>query len=288
MNGDQLLVIQVNKLIFRIIAIYFLLYLYSGCSGYRMTTTAREIRDQLPQIETQKKFLLEGTVYQTPAYIFESDQEGPAVLVIGGTHGDEPAGYEAAFRLTDRFLKNPIIRGTFVIIPEANKQSIIHYSRRITVPGGENIERGNLNRCYPGNPEGLPMEQLAFQIQRIIESLNISVLIDLHEALYFHLEIEETAAKKGLGQTLIYYPNEEGSWLVINMLDQINSEIEDSYKKFSALEQPIPHSAAWWAGNTLDIAAFTFETSRKNDLKERIYYHLRLVEIVLKTEGMIP
>jgi hypothetical protein len=253
-----------------------------------MTTVTREIRDRLPGTKIQKQLLMDETVFEIPAYIFESSQTGPAILILGGTHGDEPAGYEAAFRLVDRFLKNPILRGKLIIIPEANRQSVIHFSRRIPVPPGENIERGNLNRCYPGDPDGLPMEQLAYQIQQLAELHNISILIDLHEALYFHLEIEESADKKGLGQTLIYHPNEAGSWLVMNMLDQINSNIEDSQKKFSALERPIPHSASWWAGNTLDIAAFTFETSLKNELEERIAYHIRLVEIVLKTEGLIP
>jgi len=277
-----------NKFLIRNLTLIILILLISGCSSYRMTEEAREIRSRLPETNTQKKILMEGTIYQTPAYIFETGKKGPAILILGGTHGDEPAGYEAALRLVDRFLKAPILRGNLIIIPEANRQSILEYSRRIPVPAGENLERGNLNRCYPGKSDGLPMEQLASQIQQTAISYNISVLIDLHEALNFHLKIEETAAKKGLGQTLIYSPNEAGSWLVMNMLDEINSEINDDFKKFSALEQPIPHSASWWAGNILDIAAFTFETSRKNDLSERIKYHLRLVEIVLKTEGMIP
>jgi hypothetical protein len=276
-----------NKIQIRIVALIFLAVIISGCSTYRMTSAALEIRERLAETNIPRKFLMEGSVYQTPAYIFESGKKGPAVLVLGGTHGDEPAGYEAALRLTDYFIKNPLLRGAIIIIPEANRQAVLHYNRRIPVPQGEDIERGNLNRCYPGKPNGLPMEQLARQIQNIAEDHKISVLIDLHEALYFHLEIEETANKKGLGQTLIYYPNEHSSWLVMNMLDQINSSIDDNMKKFSALERPIPHSASWWAGNALDIAAFTFETSRKNDLHERIAYHIQLVQIVLRTEKMI-
>ena len=68
------------------------------------------------------------------------------------------------------------------------------------------------------------------------------------------------------------------------MLDQINSTISDPDIQFSALERPILHSAAWWAGKELGIAAFTFETTQSLDIQLRIGYHLQLVKIVLEAE----
>ena len=113
LNGGQLQVRQLIKILVHTTVFYYLAFLISGCSSYQMTSAARDIRDRLPEIETQKIFLMKGTVYESPAYIFESNQVGPAVMILGGTHGDEPAGYEAAFRLVDRFIQNPPISKSY-------------------------------------------------------------------------------------------------------------------------------------------------------------------------------
>ena len=62
---------------------------------------------------------------------------------------------------------------------------------------------------------------------------------------------------------------------------------KNSNQKCAALERPILNSGAWWAGKYLGIASFTFETSRKDPINDRINYHLRLVEIVLELEGIL-
>jgi hypothetical protein len=105
----------------------------------------------------------------------------------------------------------------------------------------------------------------------------------MHEARYFHLNTpKESNLDQGLGQTIIYYPNDESSWIVMNLLDEINETIKNKDEKFSAVEMPIKHSAAWWAGKELNIASFTFETMRKMDLDTRVNNHLKLVRIVLE------
>jgi hypothetical protein len=68
----------------------------------------------------------------------------------------------------------------------------------------------------------------------------------------------------------------------MNMLGQINAGIENPDERFSSIEEPILHSAAWWAGNELGIASFTFETMRMFALDKRINFHLNLVRIVLE------
>ncbi|UCF65804.1 MAG: succinylglutamate desuccinylase/aspartoacylase family protein, partial [bacterium] len=230
--------------------------------------------------------LLQGTAYETPAFFFESNQPQPAILIIGGTHGNEPAGYEAALRLLDRFQKSPPSQGKIIIIPLANRVAVEKFERRIAVPAGVDREKGNLNRCYPGNPEGFPMEQLAYQIQQIAIDNSVGVFIDLHEARRPHLETDTEGDEKGLGQTIIYHPNEPSTWLVMQMLDRINSLISDPDKHFSSLERPIKNSASWWAGKYLDIAAFTFETPRNLPIEERIKYQLLLVDVVLEDRAI--
>jgi succinylglutamate desuccinylase len=255
-----------------------------SCAGtkYQPTAEIQQIREAFEYMsDVNKGILLENTPYQTPVYIFDSQQPGPAILFLGGTHGDEPAGYEAAFRLLDQFYRQPPKRGKIILIPEANRQAVYQFNRRVPVPGGVDIEKGNLNRCYPGRADGFPMEQMAYHIQNLAIENNVAVFIDLHEARKPHLMTDPEGEDRGLGQTLIYYPNEPSTALLISLLDGINSQTEDPHAQFSSLERPIKNSAAWWAGENLNCAAFTFETSRSFPLEQRIDFHLKLVEIVL-------
>lgn len=253
-----------------------------------MTPEARKIRQALlSRTGMNRVDLMKGTPYQTPAYIFDSGTSGASVMIMGGTHGNEPAGYEAALRLFHRFHNNPPKSGKVIIVPLANHVAVDNYDRRVPVPDGVDKERGNLNRCYPGDSSGYPMERLAAQIQQLAIDNNVEVFIDLHEALRSHLKEDSESEKKALGQTIIYYPNEPSTWLLMNMLDQINPTIKDPSQRFSGLERPIKSSAAWWAGMYLECAAFTFETARKYDLSLRIQQHLQLTEIVLKEKGVI-
>jgi len=270
---------------FVVLAIFFI-----SCSSFRyqLTPDAQKIHDNLSgYTQVQRIELQKNSEYETPAFFFSGKEPGTHILIIGGTHGNEPAGYEAALRLVDRFYKKPPANGKVIIIPEANKQADLTFERRIPVPDGIDIEKGNLNRCYPGDPDGLPMQRIAADIQKIAIDNEVTVFIDLHEAVKYHLEHDESTEWKALGQTIIYSPNEPSSWILMNILDEINKEITDTDKKFSGLERPILNSAAWWAGEYLGIAAFTFETSRKDPIEERVDYHLRLVDIVLNLEGVL-
>jgi hypothetical protein len=260
------------------------------CAGvkYQPTSEIKQIRQEFSELSNiDKKVLLQNTPYQTTAYFFDSRKPGPAILILGGTHGDEPAGYESAFRLLEQFYQIPPKKGKIILIPEANRMAVNNFNRRVPVPKGVDIEKGNLNRCYPGKEDGYPMQQMAYQIQKLAIENNVQVFIDLHEARRPHLNTDPEGEMRGLGQTIIYYPNEASTELVINMLDGMNARLENPSAKFSSLERPIKNSAAWWAGETMKIAAFTFETSRSFPIEDRIAYHLKLVDIVLQSMGML-
>jgi hypothetical protein len=255
---------------------------------YQLTADAQHIYDSLVQPYYLNRIeILEGTPYQTPAFIFDSGKQGTAILILGGTHGDEPAGYETSLRILEILQSRPPKQGKVIIIPLANHLAVKTYKRRVPVPAGVDKEKGNLNRCYPGKQNGYPMEQMANHIQHLAVKHQVEIFIDLHEARYLHLNTPaESEREKGLGQTIIYYPNEGSSSLLIDLLDKINGTISNSDEKFSSLEQPILNSAAWWAGSELDIAAYTFETSRSLTLAKRIEYHLQLLTIVFEYSGI--
>ena len=233
-------------------------------------------------------YLMENTKFQTPIFHFDSQKGGPTVLIIGGTHGNEPAGFEASHRLLKQFSTTRLKKGDIYVIPEANRIAALNNSRRVPVPQDVDRERGNLNRCYPGDPNGFPMEKTAYEITQLIRNKGVDLLLDLHESPVFHLEKrDDTTEYHGLGQTLIYTPNEEATWLGMVVLDTLNASIQKGVKQFSLAERPIKHSAAWSAGEHFNIPGFTLETCKKLPLEERIGYHIQIVTIILGEMGMI-
>ena len=231
---------------------------------------------------------MEGTAFQTPIFHFRSDQPGPTAMILGGTHGNEPAGFEAAYHLIKQFAAASLKTGELFIVPEANRLADSLQSRRIAVPDGTDKERGNLNRCYPGDPEGLPMEQEAYQITTFIKERGVDLFIDLHESPRFHLESkDEKGAYRGLGQSIIYTPDDQANWLAMIAVDEVNKSLPSGLTQFSLVEQPIEKSAAWSAGKFCHIPAFTIETCKKLPLTERVYYQVKIVNVILREMGMM-
>ncbi|MBL7094406.1 succinylglutamate desuccinylase/aspartoacylase family protein [candidate division KSB1 bacterium] len=281
----------------KLLSLTFLFVIFSCATTFRystfpkeyLTKTSREIHENFWGQESMIfGYLMENTQFQTPIFHFKSGQDGPIVLILGGTHGNEPAGFEAAHRLLEQFSKSSLKKGQIFIIPEANKLADYNQNRRIPVPKGVDIEFGNLNRCYPGNPDGLPMEQVAYEITQLIKKQKVNLFLDLHESPVFHMEQKsKTSEYHGLGQTLIYTPNEKAAWLGMVVIDFLNDQIPPGNKQFSMIENPIKHSAAWSAGINFNIPGFTVETCKKLPLEERVRYQMDVVNVMLKEMGMI-
>jgi len=265
----------------------------SGCATYKfqnLTPEAAEIQREYfsgsTHIFTQ---MMSETPHQTPLFHFRGEQSGPRVLIIGGTHGNEPAGFEAAHRLVRKFTDTPLVKGEVFLIPEANKVADRKNKRRIKTPWGVDEELGNLNRCYPGNAHGLPMERMAFEITSLIREHGIDLVVDLHESPVFHLEyMKDTTNSEyhGLGQTLIYTPDDEASWITLVLLDEMNEDIPPGLEQFSPAAGPVQHSAAWSAGECHGIPGFTTETCKKLPLDQRIHYQMKMVDIILREAGI--
>src|SRR5439155_23671489 len=84
--------------------------------------------------------------------------DGPTALVIGGVHGDEPEGQVAALNLA-RETRPEDVRGHVIVIPCASPEASRAYTR--LWPSG-----ANLNRSFPGSPDGSTDEQLADFVSR--------------------------------------------------------------------------------------------------------------------------
>ena len=85
--------------------------------------------------------------------------KGPTALLSGGTQGDE---YEGPLALSDlaRTLDPKGVSGTVIIVPAMNYPAFRAGTR--TSP----IDKGNMNRSFPGRPDGTVTEKIADYFQR--------------------------------------------------------------------------------------------------------------------------
>jgi len=160
-----------------------------------------------------------GTVGDTDVYILDSGQPGGTVLILGGVHATEVAGMLTAVLFVENAV---VTQGRLIIIPHSNNSAFatqpaeeafvpvfrvktdwgerwFRLGDRLTspvhqwpdpeayahYPSGQILsgsEVRNLNRCFPGRPNGLFTEKVAYAITQLIEKEECDLVIDLHEA----------------------------------------------------------------------------------------------------------
>ena len=161
---------------------------------------------------------IEGTPADTDVYFLEGEEEGGTALLLGGTHPSEPASSLSAIVT----LENAVVtKGRLIVIPRAvhsgftctepqegyplayaietaNGPREFRYGSRginsihqwpdpiIYINGsGQQLagpEVRNLNRSYPGDPNGFLTERLAYAITELIRQEGVDLSVDLHEA----------------------------------------------------------------------------------------------------------
>lgn len=162
---------------------------------------------------------LKNTNGDSDIYIFQGKEEGATILLLGGTHPNEPSGFMSAAVLVENI---NVETGRVIVIPQActsgfsctdpmegypeffsiNSKSgkrTFRYGSRVSnpldqwpdplvyshFPSGQKLsgfETRNLNRAYPGRPDGTFTEQVAYAIVQLIKKENVDVAFDLHEA----------------------------------------------------------------------------------------------------------
>jgi predicted deacylase len=108
-----------------------------------------------------------------PVIAVNGAQDGPRVAITGGIHGAEYVAIEAARRL-GMGIDPAEVSGSLVVVPISNTTSF--EARAIYTSA---LDTHNLNRVFPGNPEGDPSEVLAdWLFRHIIEPAQF--YIDMH------------------------------------------------------------------------------------------------------------
>jgi predicted deacylase len=218
MNVDKSLI---RKLILG--ALGLALFVSSGISFYR----SRHMREPVvagPGVTAVKKLSgyfpgVKDTTNDCNVYFLEGKAVGATILVLGGTHPEEPAGRLAAWILAENAVME---QGRLIVVLSANRSATtvtrlsgayppdysiptgwgeqrfrmgdrwtnpldqwpdpevyIHY------PSGQNlayVDVRNLNRAWPGRPSGTLTEKTCHAFMQLIRSEKVDLLLDLHEA----------------------------------------------------------------------------------------------------------
>ncbi|MBF5053509.1 hypothetical protein ISO4_02111 [Alcanivorax venustensis ISO4] len=98
--------------------------------------------------------------------------DGPTALLTGGNHGDEYEGITALLKLAGR-LRAEDIRGRVIIVPMMNHPAVLNGTR--TSP----LDKGNLNRAFPGSPTGTLTQRIADYFTRYLVPL-CDLALDIH------------------------------------------------------------------------------------------------------------
>jgi N-alpha-acetyl-L-2,4-diaminobutyrate deacetylase len=98
--------------------------------------------------------------------------QGPTALLTGANHGDEYEGPIALLKLANS-LEPSRVSGRVIIVPAMNYPAF--RAGRRTSP----IDAGNLNRIFPGRPDGSVTEKIADYFQRVLLPL-ADIVLDFH------------------------------------------------------------------------------------------------------------
>ena len=108
---------------------------------------------------------------EIPITTIRGDRPGPTLALVAGNHGYE---YPPVLALQKLRIDPARLAGTVILVHAANMPSFLGRTVYFSPVDGK-----NLNRCYPGKPDGTVSERIAFAITtQVIERCDY--LLDLH------------------------------------------------------------------------------------------------------------
>ncbi len=108
-----------------------------------------------------------------PVIVINGDKPGPKLALVAGSHGTEYASIIALERLAQSVDPSEL-SGTVIVVPLINLASFLQ-----KVPHLNPVDGKNMNRLYPGKPDGTQTERASWAIaKQVVEKTDY--LIDLH------------------------------------------------------------------------------------------------------------
>lgn len=130
--------------------------------------------------------------------VINHGNQNKRICIVTGTHGDELEGQYVCFRLNQIIQQNlEKLNGTVEIYPALNPLGIDSITRGI--PGFDL----DMNRIFPGNPDGTMAEQAAYTLIRDLQGADMA--IDIHSSNIFLRKIPQVRINVNTADTLVPY-----------------------------------------------------------------------------------
>lgn len=228
--------------------------------------------------------LAEGTRWETPTYFVDSGASGPTVLIVGGVHGNEPAG----FRSVEQIRHWPIVKGRLVVIPAANVPGLEANTRFLP---GESADVRDLNRNFPDDDlEKGALGDVAQSIWPFVHSHRPDWVIDLHEGYEFNISHKPGKGEtKSVGSSVIYESSRDLDPIAEGMRDAADALVTRPDRRFNLLKSGARRTSLVGACvNHLGAKGMILETTFNDQpLSLRTREHRAMVNVLLRHLGMI-
>ncbi len=223
--------------------------------------------------------IAEKTEWENPYYITDSGVEGPTLLITGGLHGNEPAGYRAA----EQIRHWPIRRGKLIVVPRVNTPGLKQGTRWLP---GESEATRNANRDFPKSGE--PNEAHSVPIKALwgfMRAQKPDWVVDLHEGFDFHI-----ASSKSDGSSIIYFDTPEMQAIAAKIHEDVNATIDDPDRKLVKRSKSGPVNGGLVRASVEQLGArgFCFETTyQKQPISTRTRQHRIMVHRLMRELEMV-
>lgn len=146
--------------------------------------------------------------------VFRSPNPGPTILLVGGVHGNEPAGAHGLVQFVNNLDNgtDQLQKGTLVIVPEVNTWGLNKYVRE-----NGSLINGDINRNFTTTG---PQDASSAALQQLVRSSDM--VMDFHEGWGYH-----RVQNNSLGSTVTSGTNPQTQALVEKAVGQLNATIPD-------------------------------------------------------------
>ena len=209
--------------------------------------------------------LLPDTELEIPVYERTGQSDGPTIYIVGGTHGDETAGWKAAIELREVDIQ----AGKLYVAAPLNAYGAERGQRKTR-------QERDVNRNFPGAPEGCDAEQIAWAVFEDIRDKRPDLVLDLHEAK------DPEGKRDDLRGSVICQDVLAIGDLVLDLLE----EFGEGDRPLALYGSPPVGSLNRVVTEELGVPVITIETGRDGELSQRVEQQLAIVEFVLSWYDM--
>ena len=210
------------------------------------------------RLSWQPKQSLDGLSLPTPVLVVNGAQKGPVLCLTAAIHGDELNGIEIVRRILHGIDPGKL-SGTVIGVPIVNLQGFQRVSRYLT-------DRRDLNRFFPGNPQGSSAARIAYSFFHEVVS-HCHFLVDLHTGSAHRTNLPQVRANLHQ-ENVAKFARSFGIPVILHSVGT------DGMLRYAAVNADIP--------------AVTLETGKSLTLQEKAVEHgVKSIETLLNKMKML-